>query len=106
MEGRGRVFPSSLVLRPSDLLWNSHWTCVDTFLEMCLYAGYTLRVAPLRNPQDRWRGRMVYRKHLVWTRALFFIAAAILLATSQAHAIGIGCNVCRDAPAEAPSTQK
>jgi len=49
---------------------------------------------------------MVYRKHPVWTRAVLLIAAAILLATSQAHAIGIGCNVCRDAPAEAPSTQK
>jgi hypothetical protein len=46
---------------------------------------------------------MVYRKHIVWTRSLLFIAAVLLLAASHAHAIGIGCQVCRDTPPEIQS---
>lgn len=39
---------------------------------------------------------MTNRKHAAWSRTLLFLLATLLLATSYAHAIGVGCNVCKE----------
>lgn len=44
---------------------------------------------------------MVRRKHASWAHSMLLLLAALLFATTHAHALGVGCGACKEsAPVE------